>query len=214
MKASKVSASIADRLKEARGSLKKTQPEMAAAAGIPLDTYKKYEGGKATPGGEALSGVARCGINVNWLLTGDLPMLVSPLLEADAVGAQVDLLSQILRQRGGQERYDERAGQTRQRYKAVQAAYEEGCTAIGYRPAFNVGEALKAAMMSHGLQSEGLLPILEAMAHEASRLEPASHGLGPEGDRVPAPPRSVGSQERATRPERTGQTEKRKKKAE
>ena len=44
---------------------------MAAAANIPLDTYKKYEGGRVVPGGDALAGLARAGINVTELLIGD-----------------------------------------------------------------------------------------------------------------------------------------------
>lgn len=44
---------------------------MAKAAGIPLDTYKKYEGGGVVPGGDALAGLIRAGIDVADLLIGD-----------------------------------------------------------------------------------------------------------------------------------------------
>lgn len=43
---------------------------MAAKAGIPIQTYKKYESDKITPGGDALAGLGLLGIDLTWLLTG------------------------------------------------------------------------------------------------------------------------------------------------
>ncbi len=43
---------------------------MAAAAGIPFETYKKYEGDVSVPGGDALGGLGLLGIDLTWLLTG------------------------------------------------------------------------------------------------------------------------------------------------
>ncbi len=43
---------------------------MAAAAGIPLDTYKKYEGDTRAPGSDALRGLGIMGVDLLWLLTG------------------------------------------------------------------------------------------------------------------------------------------------
>lgn len=61
---------IGARLKAMRARLGKSQEEMAAAAGIPLDTYTKYEGDKRTPGGDALGGLGLMGVDLTWLLTG------------------------------------------------------------------------------------------------------------------------------------------------
>lgn len=62
--------SVGQRLKTARARLAKTQKEMAEAAGIPFDTYQKYETDSSMPGGQALAGLARLGIDLAWLLTG------------------------------------------------------------------------------------------------------------------------------------------------
>lgn len=62
--------SIAERLKAARAALRLKQDEIVAISGIPLDTYRKYEGGKSEPGAKALAGLAKAGIDLNWLITG------------------------------------------------------------------------------------------------------------------------------------------------
>jgi len=62
--------SIAERLKEARASLRLKQDELVAISGIPLNTYRKYEGGTSEPGSKALAGLAKAGIDLNWLITG------------------------------------------------------------------------------------------------------------------------------------------------
>lgn len=63
-----------ERLKALRQALDKTQAEMAATAGIPLPTWKKYESGDREPGAAALSAMAATGVSLHWLLTGDGPM--------------------------------------------------------------------------------------------------------------------------------------------
>lgn len=62
--------SIGERLKAVRARLGKSQEEMAAAAGIPIDTYRKYENDSRTPGGDALGGLGIMGVDLTWLLTG------------------------------------------------------------------------------------------------------------------------------------------------
>lgn len=43
----------------------------------PLPSLRDYELGKSIPGGEAIGGLVRAGINANWLLTGEGPMLLA-----------------------------------------------------------------------------------------------------------------------------------------
>lgn len=57
------------RLARERGGF--TQAEMAASAGIALNTLKQYESGRIKPGAEALAGYARAGINVVYVLLGE-----------------------------------------------------------------------------------------------------------------------------------------------
>lgn len=48
-----------------------TQAQLAEAAGVATNTLKQYESGRIRPGTEALSGYARAGINVRYLLLGE-----------------------------------------------------------------------------------------------------------------------------------------------
>lgn len=77
--------SISERLKAARHALTATQGSMAAKSGIPVGTYQKYELGKLAPGAKAIQGLMQLGINANWLLTGDGPMLLADLAKPGEV---------------------------------------------------------------------------------------------------------------------------------
>ena len=68
---------LGSRLKALRQALGKTQAEVSASTGIPLPTWKKYEGSDREPGAEALVAVARTGVNLHWLLTGKGSMLLA-----------------------------------------------------------------------------------------------------------------------------------------
>lgn len=74
--------------------MKVTQDELCARSGIPLATYKKYEGDDRSPGADAIAGLIHAGINANWLLTGEGPMLMADLAhqggdELEAARAEV-----------------------------------------------------------------------------------------------------------------------------
>ncbi len=70
---------IPERIKSARAALTLKQEEVVSISGIPLSTYRKYEGGTSEPGAQAIAGLVRAGINANWLLTGEGPMLLKDL---------------------------------------------------------------------------------------------------------------------------------------
>jgi transcriptional regulator with XRE-family HTH domain len=71
-----IDASIGSRLKQWRTAVNLTQEEVAERSGIPLSTYKKYEGDNRVPGGEALADLANIGPNPHWILTGRGDMCV------------------------------------------------------------------------------------------------------------------------------------------
>jgi phage repressor protein C with HTH and peptisase S24 domain len=71
---------IPERLKEARNQLGLKQGEMAAQSGVSARAYQGYEAGRSVPGGDAIQGFVRVGINSNWLLTGEGEMLVNDLV--------------------------------------------------------------------------------------------------------------------------------------
>lgn len=62
---------IGDRLKRARRTRGRSQRGFAGDIGMPLPSYRDYEGGKRIPGGEALRRFAEAGLDTHWLLTGD-----------------------------------------------------------------------------------------------------------------------------------------------
>ncbi len=65
-------ASTGERLKGLRAQLGLSQEDMARRAGMPVDSYKKYEMDKRAPGEEALGALARAaGVSVDWLSTGE-----------------------------------------------------------------------------------------------------------------------------------------------
>ena len=69
------SGNLGERLKAAREALGLTQKEMA----LSLKTYPQnlhvYESGSSIPGGKVLESIARMGISIEWLLTGEGEML-------------------------------------------------------------------------------------------------------------------------------------------
>jgi SOS-response transcriptional repressor LexA len=59
---------LGQRLREQRAELGMSQEEIAKKAGIPLDSYKKYELDRSAPGAKAIAGLARAGIHLARLL--------------------------------------------------------------------------------------------------------------------------------------------------
>lgn len=55
------------------------QEDASSKFGVAKSTYQKYEAGSSIPGGEAIAGFIGAGINANWLLTGEGPMLLKDL---------------------------------------------------------------------------------------------------------------------------------------
>ncbi|MDO8933319.1 MAG: helix-turn-helix transcriptional regulator [Rhodocyclaceae bacterium] len=75
---------VATRLRAARDALRLTQRQVAERIRMPLPSYKDYEAGNRIPGGEALGLLILAGINANWLITGEGPMLMADLEVGDA----------------------------------------------------------------------------------------------------------------------------------
>jgi transcriptional regulator with XRE-family HTH domain len=80
---------LGERLKQARSGLGLTQKELCFRVGMPLPSIKDYETCKRLPGADAICVYVRAGINANWLLTGEGPMLLADLVDATAEPRQV-----------------------------------------------------------------------------------------------------------------------------
>lgn len=84
-----------DRLKSARAMLGLKQDEMSAQSGVSYSAYQKYEMGRSLPCADALVGFMQLGINANWLLTGEGPMLLADL-QAPSVDAGTHMEAELL----------------------------------------------------------------------------------------------------------------------
>lgn len=87
---------IGDRLRAWREHFELSQKDASTRLRVPGRTYQDYERGVRSPGAESMEAFARAGINANWLLTGEGPMLLSELDEQE--GAR-NLLKQAVEQR-------------------------------------------------------------------------------------------------------------------
>lgn len=73
------SAEIGARMKAARTALGLTQEALAQAIDASKPGIRDNEGGKNVPGGKVIFGLVQLGINANWLLTGEGPMMLAEL---------------------------------------------------------------------------------------------------------------------------------------
>lgn len=85
--AESVTIGVGPRLKQVREALRLTQAELADAVGGSKRGLQDNETRNRVPGGEVIAGFVRLGINANWLLTGEGPMLLSELEEVATLRA-------------------------------------------------------------------------------------------------------------------------------
>jgi len=83
--------SIGERIKTWRHALGLTQDEFARRAGMSKATLVGYEVGQRKPGADALAAIAKTGVNMTWLLTGEGEML--PAKSEKTTGNQQDSAS-------------------------------------------------------------------------------------------------------------------------
>lgn len=69
--------SVGGRLKDAREALGYTQKGVAEAVGSKLRSWQDYEADRKMPGSQVIAGLVRLGVNANWVLTGEGPMLMT-----------------------------------------------------------------------------------------------------------------------------------------
>lgn len=119
--------------------------ELADAAEIPIDSYRKYEGDSAIPGGGALAGLVRAGVRVEWVLTGaELMKPVTASVREPAAAPYVITASEAAR--------------------VIAALKRE----VGFEPGPDWTGLLIGLMADHGLRPSGAR---EVLAHLASFQE-------------------------------------------
>ncbi len=73
----------------ARQHLGQSQQGMGQLLGISKNSWQLYESGNQNPGSQIIAALVERGINANWLLAGEGPMLISELY--DQAGSPVDM---------------------------------------------------------------------------------------------------------------------------
>lgn len=95
---------VHERLKTAREALGLKISAMADELGMSFPGYRDNENGKRVPKSTVIEGFLRLGINANWLLTGQGPMMLAdqaaqpatPASEAEPAETDLDLLSDCI----------------------------------------------------------------------------------------------------------------------
>ena len=76
--------SMGKRIKELKSILKMTSAELSKSLNIPTRTIGSYERDEAQPGPKFLNAlIVEFGVNINWLLTGNGDMFISPKTKMD-----------------------------------------------------------------------------------------------------------------------------------
>jgi len=78
---------IGSRMRQAREYFGFSQKEMADKLGVSKRGIQDNETRNRVPGGEVINGFVFLGINANWLLTGEGPMLLADLKKSSVTGA-------------------------------------------------------------------------------------------------------------------------------
>ena len=102
-------SALNSRLKAWREEKKLNQAQAANLLGVPVATFIKWEVGTRAPGAAAMEAfVTAGGINANWLLTGEGPMLLGDLqaagwsgaLDRERMAMAVEALEEVLLEAG------------------------------------------------------------------------------------------------------------------
>lgn len=77
-------AAIGERLRKVRERLSLTQPEMASRVGVSPRTWQSWERAEYYPTADALRFLAEQGVDVNWVLTGNMALSVQAITQDEA----------------------------------------------------------------------------------------------------------------------------------
>jgi transcriptional regulator with XRE-family HTH domain len=123
---------IGARLKEWRALKKLGQKEASSISGVSFSTYQNYEMDISPPGAKSLTGFIKAGINANWLMTGEGPMLLEDAKQLPP-GLRIEI-DKVLAEGGDPEaaiRQDAATHKLCAEYQAAQALLESIVSEVG-----------------------------------------------------------------------------------
>ncbi|HDR1345211.1 TPA: XRE family transcriptional regulator [Pasteurella multocida] len=85
--------SISERLKLVCESKNWKIKEFAELTGLPYRTMQGYVGGEREPNAEGMAAIARAGVNLNWLVSGEGEMFKETEPQADFNQIEIELLN-------------------------------------------------------------------------------------------------------------------------
>ena len=90
-----VQAWIGERIKMWRRNVGYTQTDLAHMLGVDKGTLRKYELGMMAPGALVLARACSHGVNINWVLTGELPMMKGRTFACELPESEDQLIVQL-----------------------------------------------------------------------------------------------------------------------
>jgi transcriptional regulator with XRE-family HTH domain len=137
---------IGERIRAYRESLSLSQEKFASAFGGTKRAIQNNESGKTAPNSKLLRELARRGLNVNWLLTGNGPMLFRDLTPKNEQIIQIDhdLVIYVIEALDAELKKRKRQLPIR-KYAELVALFYELCQQTGQRDASIMGRLLKIA---------------------------------------------------------------------
>lgn len=142
------------RLKEVRVALECTQSGIAEKVGSKLRSWQDYENDKRSPGSLVMEGLARLGVNTNYLLTGDGPMFT-----ADPEGHRL-MVAETTGNSGGPEQRERHTRPFMERLRRSTATLEEIRDGLGYDPGQPWNSIIQEMLVAGQLTEEGAYTLI------------------------------------------------------
>lgn len=88
--------SLGKRLQQVRKALGYTQSGISDVVGSKMRSWQEYEKGSRTPGGQVFAGLVNIGVNANWVLTGEGPMLIKDLATSEGREKNDQIIAEVV----------------------------------------------------------------------------------------------------------------------
>lgn len=157
--------SISSRLKVARQHLGLSQEEIAEELGLKRRGYQENESGRTQPNAKSIQALVRLGVNANWLLTGEGPMLSEQL--SDSAYLREDAVRAIMGDEEAEERRQERAKEFDNDLKAVTTTVDKAMDATGISVDRHWRQMIATWVNSYGFEEQDIADLASLVSSQA-----------------------------------------------